>query len=564
MMNSNNGLDILDWLVLFGTLFTIVAVGIYKTRGSRTMEAYLKGDNSLKWWTIGLSVMATQASAITFLSTPGQAYESGMGFIQFYFGLPLAMIVLCVWVLPIYYRLKVYTAYEFLENRFDLKTRFLAAFLFLVQRGLAAGITIYAPSIILSTILGWSLNLTILVIGVLVILYTVSGGTRAVSQTQKQQMAVMMGGMIVALLVLFYKLPEGIGAGEAVAVAGHMGKLNLIDTEFDLSNRYNLWSGLLGGFFLAMSYFGTDQSQVQRYLGGRSVTESRLGLLMNGLVKVPMQFLILFIGAMVFVFYQFYQPPVYYNQPQLQQISQPAAQEQLAGYQQQFDALFAQKRQAIDAALAERGEWEQVKALQQQELALRNEVKEVVVAAQPGAKVKDSDYVFITFVLNYLPHGLIGLLLAVIFSAAMSSTAGELNALASTTMVDFYKRVFRQESSERHNVLASKGFTLAWGLMALFFALTARQFENLIEYINIIGSLFYGTILGIFLVAFFLKRIGGQAVFYAALIAEAVVIATHLWADIEYLWYNFIGCFLVVLLSALFELLGGTGKGAKQ
>ncbi|EMR04473.1 sodium:solute symporter family transporter [Cesiribacter andamanensis] len=356
-----SGLDLLDWGVLFGTLLTIVAVGIYKTRGSRTMEAYLKGDNSLKWWTIGLSVMATQASAITFLSTPGQAYESGMGFIQFYFGLPLAMIVLCVWVLPIYYRLRVYTAYEFLENRFDLKTRLLAAFLFLVQRGLAAGITIYAPSIILSTILGWSLNLTILIIGVLVILYTVSGGTRAVSQTQKQQMAVMMGGMIVALLVLLYKLPEGVGVGDAVAVAGHMGKLNLIDTEFDLSNRYTLWSGLLGGFFLAMSYFGTDQSQVQRYLGGRSVTESRLGLLMNGLVKVPMQFLILFIGAMVFVFYQFYQPPVYYNQPQLQQITQPELQEQLQGYQLEFDQLFVQKRQAVEAALSKQGEWQTVK-----------------------------------------------------------------------------------------------------------------------------------------------------------------------------------------------------------
>ena len=549
-------MDILDWLVLFGTLLFIVVYGIYKSRGSQNIESYLMGDNSLKWWTIGLSVMATQASAITFLSTPGQAYESGMGFIQFYFGLPLAMVVLCIWVIPLYYRLKVYTAYEFLEKRFDLKTRLLAAFLFLIQRGLAAGITIYAPSIILSTILGWSLNLTILIIGVLVILYTVSGGTRAVSQTQKQQMAVMMGGMIIALIVLFAKLPEGIGVGDAVAVAGNMGKLNLIDTEFDLSNRYTLWSGLLGGFFLALSYFGTDQSQVQRYLGGRSITESRLGLLMNGLVKVPMQFLILFIGAMVFVFYQFYQPPVYYNQPQLQLVKQAEAQQQLSSYQQEFDRLFTEKRSAIETALAGEGGWEEVKQLQLQEKTLRQSVRTVITSDDPEAEVKDSDYVFITFVLNYLPHGLIGLLLAVIFSAAMSSTAGELNALASTSIVDFYKRIIQQEGSDKHYLFASKAFTLAWGCLALFFALNATQFENLIEFINIIGSLFYGTILGIFLVAFFIKKVGGHAVFYAALIAEAVVIATHLYGNIEYLWYNFIGCAMVIILSLIFQSLG--------
>lgn len=551
-------MNLLDWAVLLGTLLFIVVYGIYKSRGSQNIQSYLMGDNSLKWWTIGLSVMATQASAITFLSTPGQAYESGMGFIQFYFGLPLAMIVLCIWVIPLYYRLKVYTAYEFLEKRFDIKTRLLAAFLFLTQRGLAAGITIYAPSIILSTILGWSLNITILIIGVLVIIYTVSGGTRAVSQTQKQQMAVMMGGMIIALLVLLAKLPEGIGFGEAVAVAGNMGKLNLIDTEFDLNNRYTLWSGLLGGFFLFMSYFGTDQSQVQRYLGGRSTAESRLGLLMNGLVKIPMQFLILFIGAMVFVFYQFYQPPVYYNQPQLQLVKEAEAQQQLTDYQQQFDQLFREKRTAIEVALAGGNDWQRVQQLQQEEKALRQEVRGVITTSNPEAEVKDSDYVFITFVLNYLPHGLIGLLLAVIFSAAMSSTAGELNALGSTTVVDFYRRVVKQEASDHHYLLASKGFTLAWGIMALIFALTADQFENLIEYINIIGSLFYGTILGIFLVAFFFRRIMGNAVFYAALIAEAVVISIHYFdfGDIEYLWYNLIGCALVIGLSWIFEVAG--------
>lgn len=545
----------LDWLVLLGTLLFIVVYGIYKSRGSKNIKSYLMGDNSLKWWTIGLSVMATQASAITFLSTPGQAYESGMGFIQFYFGLPLAMIVLCIWVIPLYYRLKVYTAYEFLEKRFDLKTRLLAAFLFLIQRGLAAGITIYAPSIILSTIMGWSLHATIMIIGGLVIIYTVSGGTKAVSQTQKQQMAVMMGGMIVALLVLLSKLPEGIDFTDAVAVAGNMGKLNIIETEFDLSNRYTLWSGLLGGFFLAMSYFGTDQSQVQRYLGGRSIAESRLGLLMNGLIKVPMQFLILFIGVMVFVFYQFYQPPVFYNQPQLLQVTSTEAQQQLAGYQQQFDELFKEKRTAIEAALAGESAWEPVKQLQEDEKVLRQQVRGIITSSNAEAEVKDADYVFITFVLNYLPHGLIGLLLAVIFSAAMSSTAGELNALASTAVVDFYKRVIKKEGSDIHYLRASRGFTLAWGLLALTFALTARQFENLIEFINIIGSLFYGTILGIFLVAFFFKQIRGAKVFYAAIITEAAVLALHYFGDIEYLWYN-LSAVVVILLSWLFELFG--------
>ncbi len=548
-------MDSLDWLVLFGTLLFIVVYGIYKSRGSQNIESYLMGDNSLKWWTIGLSVMATQASAITFLSTPGQAYESGMGFIQFYFGLPLAMVVLCIWVIPLYYRLKVYTAYEFLEKRFDLKTRLLAAFLFLIQRGLAAGITIYAPSIILSTILGWSLNLTILIIGILVILYTTSGGTKAVSHTQKQQMAVMMGGMVVALLVLLAKLPEGVDFVDAVAVAGNMGKLSLIETEFDLNNRYTLWSGLLGGFFLSMSYFGTDQSQVQRYLGGRSMSESRLGLLLNGLIKVPMQFLILFIGAMVFVFYQFYQPPVYYNQPQLQRVQSAAAKEKLTVYQQQFDQLFQEKRTAIQAALAGDAAWEPVQQLQEAEKNLRQEVRGVITAADADAEVKDADYVFITFVINYLPHGLIGLLLAVIFSAAMSSSAGELNALASTSVVDFYKRVIKPTGTDLHYVYASKGFTVAWGMLALLFALTARQFENLIEFINIIGSLFYGTILGIFLVAFFFKSIRGSKVFYAALISEAAVLALHFFGDIEYLWYNF-SCILVILLSWIFEVSG--------
>lgn len=551
-------MDIIDWVVLFGTLLFIVAYGVYKTRGSQNIESYLLGDKSMKWWTIGLSVMATQASAITFLSTPGQAYEDGMGFIQFYLSLPLAMIVLSVTVIPLYYRLKVYTAYEYLETRFDLKTRTLAAALFLIQRGLAAGITIYAPAIILSTILGWHLTLTNILIGTLVIIYTVSGGTRAVSQTQKQQMAVMMGGMILALIVLFWKLPEYVSVGDAITVAGQMGKLNLIDLSVDFENRYTLWSGMLGSFFLFMSYFGTDQSQVQRYLSGKSIAESRLGLLMNGLVKIPMQFLILFIGAMLFVFFQFNQSPVFFNQAVKEKAMQSPEGEKIRQLEQEYDQLFMQKKEGLQQALSLEGEasdavFEQVESLQQREKGIRQEVKGLIVQADPLAEPKDTDYVFITFVMNYLPHGLIGLLLAVIFSAAMSSTAGELNALASTTTVDVYKRSVRKEGSELHYLRSSKLFTVLWGLLAIAFATYATLLDNLIEAVNILGSLFYGTILGIFLVAFYLKRVQSNAVFYAALIAEAIIIICYITTELAFLWLNPLGCGLVILLALLFQ-----------
>ncbi len=550
----------LDWLVLFGTLFLIVGYGIYKTRGSKNMEAYLKGDNSLKWWSIGLSIMATQASAITFLSTPGQAYQDGMGFIQFYFGLPIAMIILSIWVLPIYYKLKVYTAYEYLENRFDLKTRVFGAVLFLIQRGLAAGITIYAPAIILSTILDWPLEYTTLIIGLFVIVYTVIGGTRAVSQTQKHQMIVMMGGMIVAGVFVVQLLPEKVGFVEAINVAGHMGKLDLIDTTFDPDNRYTLWTGLLGGLFVALSYFGTDQSQVARYLGGKSLTESRLGLMFNGLLKIPMQFIILFIGAMVFVFYQFNQPPIFFNDAAVQQVkSIPEKRVAYEETEQAYQGIFELKRGKVErlALAADDATIDQLKLdisdLENQSDALREQAKGIIKSVDDKLETNDTDYVFISFVMKYLPSGVIGLLLAVIFSAAMSSTASELNALASTTIVDVYKRNIYKKGSEKHYLIASKSATFLWGAIAVGFALFAGLLDNLIQAVNILGSIFYGTILGIFLVGFFIKFIKGNAVFIAAAIAQVVVLYFYFFTEVAYLWFNVIGCGMVILIALVIQ-----------
>jgi SSS family transporter len=542
----------LDWTVLFGTLLLIVGYGVYKTRGSKNIESYLKGDNSMKWWTIGLSIMATQASAITFLSTPGQAYNSGMGFIQFYFGLPIAMIILSIWVLPIYYKLKVYTAYEYLESRFDLKTRILGAFLFLIQRGLAAGITIYAPAIILSSILGWPLVYTTVIIGSLVIIYTVSGGTKAVSQTQQHQMIVMMGGMIVAGLFVVKLLPEDIGIVEATKLAGHLGKLELINTEVDLENRYTLWTGLLGGLFVALSYFGTDQSQVARYLSGKTLTESRLGLMFNGLLKIPMQFVILFIGALVFVFYQFNQAPVFFNEAAKDEVYLDVEQkEKYQVVEQQYSDLFEEKRKQIQLLSTAEGEEieilkEKISVIHDQEDQLRDEAKGIIKATNEDLETTDTDYVFITFVMENLPKGIIGLLLAVIFSAAMSSTASELNALASTSVIDIYKRNIKKNGSDKHYLIASKLFTLFWGLVAVFFATFAGLLDNLIQAVNILGSIFYGTILGIFLTGFFIKYIKANAVFIGAVVAQIVVLYLYFFSEMAYLWFNVVGCGLVI------------------
>ncbi|MDQ3535881.1 MAG: sodium:solute symporter, partial [Bacteroidota bacterium] len=462
----------LDWVVLLGTLLFIVIYGVWKTRGTNNIEGYLLGNKNMKWWTIGLSIMATQASAITFLSTPGQAYEDGMRFVQFYFGLPIAMVIISITIIPIYYRLKVYTAYEYLESRFDLKTRSLAAFLFLIQRGLAAGITIYAPSIILSTILGWNLNFTIFFIGILVIIYTVSGGTKAVSVTHKQQMLVIFAGMFVAFFILISLLPDNISFNDAVGIAGKMNKLNVVDFSLDFSDRYNFWSGLTGGLFLALSYFGTDQSQVQRYLSGKSITESRLGLMFNGILKIPMQFMILFIGAMVFVFYQFQKPPVFFNESAKAQVYNSEFAEELAVLELQHEEVFLLKKNEImemvaaikaDDEVAISVLSERVQKYQQDSKDIKDQVASLVQKASPDAEIKDTDYVFITFVMNYLPHGIIGLLLAVIFSAAMSSTSSELNALASTSTIDLYKRSMVKNKEDSHYLQASKLITVLWG-----------------------------------------------------------------------------------------------------
>ena len=565
----------LDWLVLFLTSVSIVVYGIYKTRGKKSLETYLKG-NTANWWTIGLSIMATQASAITFLSTPGQAYEDGMRFIQFYFGLPVAMIIISVSFVPIYYKLKVYTAYEYLENRFDLKTRTLTSLLFIVQRGLAAGITIYAPAIILSTLLGWDLTWTNLFIGVLVIGYTVSGGTEAVSITQKQQMAVMMGGMLLAGIMVIQLLP--ISLQEALQVAGKMDKLNVVNFDFDVADRYSFWSGMTAAVFLFLSYFGTDQSQVQRYLSGQTLTQSRMGLLMNGFLKIPMQFLILFIGVLVFVFYQFVTPPVHFNRVQTEALRQSEYGQDFAlleqSYLSNFDSskqVYAQLLTSIDLDKVESTEelTSTLKSLKVEQQEIREEVKALLVTQDPKAETRDTDYVFMRFVMDYLPKGVVGLLFAVIFAAAMSSSSSELNALGNTTTVDLYKRSVKKEGSESHYVNSSKIFTAFWGLGAILFATYASLFENLIQAVNLLGSLFYGTILGIFVVGFFIKWIKGQAVFIGALFSQALILVVHFFNgegllgihwDIGFLWYNVIGCLAVVIFGWVFQLLVGSSS----
>lgn len=556
----------LDLIVLCGTLLGIVSYGVWKTRNQKDIHGYLLGDNSLKWGTIGLSVMATQASAITFISTPGQAYESGMGFVQNYFGLPIALIIVSAVFIPIFYKLKVYTAYEYLESRFDLKTRLLGAMLFLIQRGLAAGITIYAPAIILSSILDWNLNATILITGLLVVIYTVSGGTKAVSITQKQQMGVIMVGMFVAFFMIISYVTDHVSFGNALNIAGTLGKLNAVDFELNFEKRYTVWSGILGGLFLALSYFGADQSQVQRYISGKNITESRMGLMFNAILKIPMQFFILFVGVMVYVFYIFYAPPVHFKEVSVNQLMNSEYKAQYLQLEAEYGDLLKERRQLAMNLSADGGGdeliREQLKAVEQQSQQVREEVKGLITQMDPEIETKDADYVFLTFIMAYLPHGLIGLLIAVIFSAAMSSSSSELNALASTTSMDFYKRLLKPKNAEldgRH-VLVSRLLTLAWGALAISFAIMANNSENLIEAVNIVGSIFYGTILGLFLVAFFFKFVQGNAVFWATVIAQMVVLVFHFLVlykviSLGYLWYNAIGLGLTIILSVLFQLI---------
>jgi SSS family solute:Na+ symporter len=548
----------LDYLVLIATILAIPLYGLWRIHGSASLRQYIKGDASIGWATIGLSVLATQAGPITFLSMPGQAYESGIGFIQNYFGQPLALVIVCAVFVPIYQRVKVYTAYQYLGERFDRKTQLLGAFLFLVQRGIAAGITIYAPAIVLSALLGWRLNLTIWLAGGLVIIYTVIGGTKIVSITQRYQMIVILVGMAIAFAIAVYRLSANLSFESTLSVAGKMGKLEAVNFSFDPHKRYTFWSGLIGGFFLALSYFGADQSQVQRYLAGSSLKESRLGLLFNAAVKVPMQFFILLLGAIVFMFYQFEKPPVYFNQPAYERALENGYAPQLRALQTQFDEVFVQKRAAIravsDASPSERdAAMTRLRDLETQTGELRNRIKAVLAKAGVDPKSKESDYVFITFILQQMPHGIVGLLIAVILCATMSATAATLNALGSTTAIDFYRPLIRPNASDHHYVIAAQALTAMWGLMAIGVASFASLVENLIEAGNILGSIFYGSILGLFLAAFFIRRVTGSAVFFAALIAQTLVFVLFATTNIGYLWYNFIGCAAVLILAPILQ-----------
>ena len=538
----------LDWAVLICTLIFIVLYGIWKNKNPKNINEYLKAGNQSRWWTVGLSVMATQASAITFLSTPGQAFNDGMGFIQFYFGLPFAMVIICLFFIPIYHRLKIYTAYEFLENRFDKRVRTLTASLFLMQRGLAAGITIYAPAIILSVVLNWDLRITALVVGSLVILYTLVGGTRAVNMTQKLQMFIIFSGMFLAFYFIITNFPNQISFLDALSIAGKAEKLNFLDFSINLKNRYTFWSGITGGLFLSLSYFGTDQSQVQRYLSGRSIRESQMGLIMNGFLKVPMQFFILFTGVMVFVFYQFESAPLNFNPKAILTVKESEQIEEFSKLE--IENLETQKQ--IRNLLLNNGSSKEIDALRKKESKQRDIARYIISKSDPKQETNDKDYIFISFILSYLPVGLIGLLIAVILSASMSSTASELNALAATSTIDLYKRNYRNKT-EKTYLKASKIFTFLWGLMAILFACFGNLFENLIQLINIIGSIFYGTILGIFLVGIFNSSVKGKAIFWAAIISEILVISLFTWDKIGFLWLNLIGGLATVFLSLFLQ-----------
>jgi SSS family solute:Na+ symporter len=556
-------MSITDWIILIITLLSIVLYGIWKSRGTKNIQGFLLADKKLPWYHVGLSVMATQASAITFLSAPGQAYSDGLRFVQFYFGLPLAMVVLCITFVPIFHKLNVYTAYEYLEKRFDNKTRSLTAFLFLLQRGLSTGITIYAPAIILSAILHIDITYTILFNGILVISYTVYGGTKAVSYTQLFQMSIIFAGLFLAAYMVIHLLPENVGFIDALHIAGKMNKLNAIDTKFDLNNRYNIWSGIIGGFFLQLSYFGTDQSQVGRYLTGSSITQSRLGLVMNGLIKIPMQFLILLIGTLVFTFYQFHQAPVFFNQVEVNRIEGSADKSQYQKLEHDYQLLHEEKKVYVNdlvTALHTNNEKAiaqvriQLQQADKKSMAIKTEVTTLMKKSNPNADTNDTNYIFLSFVTQQLPVGIVGLLIAIIFLASMGSTASGLNSLASTTIVDFYKRIFKKEESDKQYLSASRWATVAWGVFCVIVALYASKLGNLIEAVNILGSLFYGTILGIFLVAFYMKKISGTAVFYAAVITEIFIGYAWITNLMAFLWLNVIGCLLVMILAYLIQL----------
>lgn len=559
-------MQLLDWIVLSSTLLIIVIYGTLKTRGSKNAIDYIKGGSEAKWWTVGISVMATQASAITFLSTPGQAFNDGMGFVQFYFGLPIAIIIICIVFIPIYHKLKVFTAYEYLESRFDLKTRTLTSILFLIQRSLAAGITIFAPAIILSSVLGWDLTTLNIIIGLLVIVYTVSGGTKAVNYTQKYQMAVIFTGLIITFLIIVSSLPDNVSFQKAIELAGVNDKMKILDFSFDFENRYTVWSGVIGGTFLALSYFGTDQSQVQRYLSGKSLKEMQIGMIFNGILKIPMQFFILLIGVMVFVFYQFNPSPLNFN-PQAEIIvSQSNKAKEYSELKSSLEEVYYLKNEVTNEYLKDNKEFliGEIKNLNEREKEIRDNAKKIIdeVSRNSAKKTEsnDKDYVFISFILNNLPKGLVGLLIAVILSAAMSSTASELNALATTTTIDLYNRNKKTKSTEMQTVNATKMFTVLWGAFAIGIACVAYLADNLIQLVNIIGSIFYGNVLGIFLIAFFIKYIKSNAVFLGALITQLIII--YVWYNdfMPYLWLNLLGTLTVIIISYALQLFNNMKK----
>ncbi|HVU33467.1 MAG TPA: sodium:solute symporter [Opitutaceae bacterium] len=555
-------MNTLDYIVLLGTLVGIASFGMWRTRGQRDLRTYVHGAGNTRWLTIGLAVMATQASAITFLSTPGQGYESGVGFVQNYFGAPLALLIIAIVFLPIFRRLKVDTAYEYLEDRFDLKTRVLGAVLFLIQRGFGAGITIYAPAIVLSTVLGWRLDVTIITSGLLVTAYTVTGGSAAVNLTQKYQIGVIFAGMLAAFVVLVMKLPAWLSFHDALTIAGGLHKLQAVDFSLDPDRRYTIWSGLFGGLFLALAYFGTDQSQVQRYLSGASLRESRLGLMFNAVFKIPMQFFILLLGALIFVFYQFERPPVFFNTTAWSEHASGPEAARMRTAEADFAAAHAEKKRDVtrwiealhrhDAGAAAAARAAALTADNRSEAA-RDEARRALQAADPRAPTNDADYVFITFILDYLPHGLIGLLVTAFFAAALNSKSAELNALGASSTVDIYRRIIRRDASDEECVRASKWLTALWGILAIGFALSVTLAENLIQWSNIVGSIFYGVLLGLFLVAFFLKHVGGTAIFWAAIGAQALVFVLYAILPISYLYYNIIGCGACALFALLLQ-----------
>ena len=560
-------MEVLDWIILFSTLAFIVLYGTFKTRGSKNIQEYILANQSTNWFTVGLSVMATQASAITFLSTPGQAYHDGMGFVQFYFGLPLAMVVICLVFIPVFHRLKVYTAYEFLENRFDLKTRTLASVIFLIQRSVGTGLTIYAPAIILSSILNWDLKFIIVSIGIVIIFYTYFGGTKALNITQKQQAFIIMSGMVLTFFIILFRLPQEVTIGNVFDVAHVNGKMNLLNFSTDFNERYTIWNGLTAGFFLMLAYFGTDQSQVGRYLSGKSIKETQMGLLMNGILKVPMQFFILLVGIMVFIFFHFYQAPLHFNPVNTSKVVHSEYAQEYRNLELDLKNTLDEKKEITQIYTGQLNQGFENKLLEEKlvslndyEKKLRNDAREIISKVDKNAEVNDKDYVFIYFILNYLPHGIIGFLLAVIFSAAMSSSASGLYAVASSSAIDIYK-AYKPNQSEKHYLEATKYLVIFWGIICILTACMITLFENLIQLVNIIGSIFYGTVLGLFLIAFFFKYCKGKATFWAALITQLLVVYVYSLDVISFLWLNPLGALAVIIIAFIFQFLINKQKG---